>query len=119
MEPTAGAYSCIIWELPPWNIIFSEGYYELNLTVNDSEYDGMIKCLEAAYSLGIRDLVLFGDSRIALHQATGALRSHKPNLEAWLNKFKTLMLKFNSVKPFHVPILYNPSAYYIATKHSN
>ena len=114
--PIAGAYSAILWKLPNWDIVYAASFYEPDLTVNDSEYSGMNAVLNIALEHTVRDLILCGNSRIALHQLTGALRCHKPNLAIRLNQAQTSMEKFNVVRSAHVARKYNASADYIATE---
>ena len=115
-DPISGAYSSIIFELPSWKIVGIRGGYKPGLTVNESEYHGLIQTLTMARQLGIEELLVFGDSRIALHQVTGLLRCHKSNLELLLNQVKTLQLQFRSIQFFHVFRHFNQSADYMATK---
>jgi ribonuclease HI len=100
--PIAGAYSAILWRLPNWDIVYAASFYDLDLTVNDSEYCGLIKVLDIALEHGVNDLILCGDSRIALHQVTGALRCHKPSLAIRMNQAQESVKKINNVRTAHI-----------------
>ena len=115
-DPISGAYSSVIFQLPSWKIVGIKGGYKPGLTVNESEYHGLIQTLVMARQLGIEEMIVFGDSRIALHQVTGLLRCHKTNLELLLNQVRTLEIQFKSVQFFHVLRHFNQSADYMATK---
>ncbi len=115
-DPIAGAFSAIIFQLPSWNVVAVRGSYKGGLTVNESEYYGLIQVLTLARELDIRDLLVFGDSRIALHQVTGLLQCHKANLEVLLYRVRELEDFFDSVAFYHVVRKYNQAADYVATK---
>ena len=114
--PIAGAYSAILWRLPNWDIVYAASFYDLDLTVNDSEYCGLNKVLDIALEHGVNDLILCGDSRIALHQVNGSLRCHKPSLAIRMNQAQNSVKKFNNVRTAHIIRKYNAPADYIASE---
>ncbi|GMF57192.1 unnamed protein product [Phytophthora fragariaefolia] len=72
--PKHGGYgSCawILWRLPDWKIEIAASAYLENTTVNQAEYMGMNEGLRAAQAYGATDLVVVGDSRLAIQQSLG------------------------------------------------
>ncbi|MBF6309389.1 reverse transcriptase-like protein, partial [Nocardia farcinica] len=62
---------------------------------------------------GVYDLVVVGDSRIAIQQAQGLINCHQPNL---LSEFDSVRQKFQSVKLIHVKREFNQAADYLTSR---
>ncbi|OWZ03541.1 hypothetical protein PHMEG_00024713 [Phytophthora megakarya] len=61
-----GSCSWIVWRLPDWTIVTAASAYLEATTVNMAEYSGMNNGVQAALDLGVIDLVIVGDSRLAV-----------------------------------------------------
>ncbi|GMF62956.1 unnamed protein product [Phytophthora fragariaefolia] len=111
-----GSCGCIPWQLPGWNVIEARGYILTNVTVNDAEYSGLLNGLEMALERGIQDIVVVGDSRIAIQQAQGLINCNQPKLQRRLAAYEMLKDKFGSVKLVHVKREFNQAADYLTSK---
>ncbi|KAE9274998.1 hypothetical protein PR003_g29454, partial [Phytophthora rubi] len=111
-----GSCGCIIWELPGWNILTAHGFILEDVTVNDTEYYGLLKGLGLAAERNIQDLVVVGDSRIVIQQVQGLINCNQPNLERRLSEVEMLKEKFKSMRLVHVKREYNQAADYLASK---
>ncbi|GMF32097.1 unnamed protein product [Phytophthora fragariaefolia] len=111
--PKHGRYgSCawILWRLPDWKIEIAASAYLENTTVNQAEYMGMNEGLRAAQAYGVTDLVVVGDSRLAIQQSLAVIACLKESLLTQLNIHRELVARFQSVRYLHVTREYNPSA---------
>ncbi|OWY94296.1 hypothetical protein PHMEG_00036011, partial [Phytophthora megakarya] len=66
-----GGYGCcswIIWRLPDWTIVTAASAYLEATTVNMAEYSSMNNGVQEALDIGATDLVIVGDSRLAIQQ---------------------------------------------------
>ncbi|KAE8904759.1 hypothetical protein PF003_g11055 [Phytophthora fragariae] len=63
-----GSCGCILGQLPEWTILDDRGFILDGVTVNDDEYNGLLKGLGMALEHKIQDLVAVGDSRIVIQQ---------------------------------------------------
>ncbi|POM65863.1 LOW QUALITY PROTEIN: Hypothetical protein PHPALM_18359 [Phytophthora palmivora] len=61
-----GSCSWILWRLPEWDIEIAASAYLSSTTVNLAEYTGMNNGVKAAIDRGVTDLVIVGDSRLAI-----------------------------------------------------
>ncbi|GMF49733.1 unnamed protein product [Phytophthora fragariaefolia] len=117
--PKHGGYgSCawILWRLPDWKIEIAASAYIENTTVNQAEYMGMNEGLRAAQAYGATDLVVVGDSGLAIQQSLGVIARLKESLLTHLNIHRELVARFQSVKYLHVTREYNASADSLAGK---
>ncbi|POM58430.1 Hypothetical protein PHPALM_36920 [Phytophthora palmivora] len=108
--------SWILWRLPEWGIEIGASAYLSSTTVNLAEYTGMNNGVKAAIDRGVIDLVIVGDSRLAIQQSMGVIACKKETLQVELARHKELTKKLNSVKYLHVIRLYNSTANSMATK---
>ncbi|OWZ02774.1 hypothetical protein PHMEG_00025603 [Phytophthora megakarya] len=76
-----GSCGCIIWKLPGWKVVTAQGFILEDVTVNDAEYHGLFKGLTMAAERDIPDVVVVGDSRIAIQQVQGLINCNQPNLQ--------------------------------------
>ncbi|POM57600.1 Hypothetical protein PHPALM_37864, partial [Phytophthora palmivora] len=65
---------------------------------------------------GIQDIVVVGDSRIAIQQAQDLINCNQPNLQRKLAEYEVLKTKFKSVRLVHVKREYNQAADYLTSK---
>ncbi|ETI38116.1 hypothetical protein F443_16071, partial [Phytophthora nicotianae P1569] len=82
----------------------------------NSENTGMNNGVKAALAHGAEELVIVGDSRLAIQQSLGVIACRKESLMALLNTHKELTLKLRSVKYLHVVREYNAAADSLATE---
>ncbi|POM57614.1 Reverse transcriptase [Phytophthora palmivora] len=65
---------------------------------------------------GIHELVVVGDSRIAIQQPQGLINCNQPNLQPRLAEFESLKTKFQALKLVHVKREFNQAADYLTSK---
>ncbi|POM59765.1 hypothetical protein PHPALM_31454, partial [Phytophthora palmivora] len=106
---------CILWELPGWNVLEARGFPLKDVTVNDAEYCGLNYGLRMALEHGIHELVVVGDSCIAIQQAQGLINCNQPNLQRRLAEFEYLKTKFQTLKLVHAK-RFNQAADYLTSK---
>jgi ribonuclease HI len=111
-----GSCGCILWELPGWNVIEAQGYILTDVTMNDAEYSGLLNGLRLALARGISEIVIVGDSRIAIQQAQGLINCNQPNLQRKLAEYEVLKDKFKRVRLVHVKREFNQAADYLTSK---
>ncbi|ETP01115.1 hypothetical protein F441_21604 [Phytophthora nicotianae CJ01A1] len=99
-----------------WKIVIAANAYLPSTTVNLAEYTGMNNGVKAALSHGAEELVIVGDSRLAIQQSLGVILCRKESLIALLNTHKELPVKLRSVKYLHVVREYNATADSLATE---
>ncbi|POM69521.1 Reverse transcriptase [Phytophthora palmivora] len=106
-----GSCGCILWRLPG-----RSGFILGNVTVNDAEYHGFLKGLTLVIERGVQDIVVVGDSRIAIQQAQDLINCNQPNLQRKLTEYEVLKAKFKSVRLEHVKREFNQAADYLTSK---
>ncbi|OWZ07729.1 hypothetical protein PHMEG_00019844 [Phytophthora megakarya] len=105
-----GSCSWIVWKLPEWQIVIAASAYLEQTTVNMAEYRGMNHGVIAALGRGAEDLVIVGDSRLAIQQSLGVLACRMDSLMTLLNRHRELVAKLKSVRYLHVVREYNAAA---------
>ena len=114
-----GSASFVLWKLPGWKVVHAQGLHLAGVTVNEAEYQGLLSglqyCLDQTEP-AISDVVVVGDSRIAIQQCQGLIGCNQPNLQLLLMKFEELKNKFSSVRLVHVKREFNATADYMSTK---
>ena len=73
-----------------------------NETNNVAEYTGLLIGMQAAIRLGIRKLVIRGDSQLIIRQMLGEYKVKSPGLLALYQQAKTMESNFESVTYQHV-----------------
>ncbi|KAI9994456.1 hypothetical protein PInf_011086 [Phytophthora infestans] len=91
-----GSCSWILWRLPNWDIEIAASAYLSSTTVNIAEYTGMNNGVLAAIDRGITDLIIVGDSRLAIQQSMGVIACKKETLQVELARHKDLTKQLNS-----------------------
>ncbi|KAG3240377.1 hypothetical protein PI124_g14720 [Phytophthora idaei] len=81
--------------------------YLPSTTVNVAEYTGLNNAVKVAIEHGAEDLVVVGDSRLAIQQSLGVISCRKESLVTLLNIHKELTAQLRSVKYLHVVREYN------------
>ncbi|OWZ13550.1 hypothetical protein PHMEG_00013107 [Phytophthora megakarya] len=105
-----GSCSWIVWKLPEWQIVIAASAYLEQTTVNMAEYSGMNHGVIAALELGAEDLVIVGDSRLAIQQSLGVIACRKDSLITLRTRHRELVAKLKSVRYLHVMREYNAAA---------
>ncbi len=72
-------------------------------TNNVAEYTGVIRALERAAELGVKDIAFFTDSELVQRQLTGIYRVKTPHILDLFRKVVELQKKFQKVSYQHVP----------------
>ncbi|GMF27072.1 unnamed protein product [Phytophthora fragariaefolia] len=85
-------------------------------TVNIADYTGMNNGVIAALQRGVSDLIIVGDSRLAIQQYMGVIACRKDALQVELARHKELTKKLDSVRYLHVVRHYNSAADSMATE---
>ncbi|KAE8897485.1 hypothetical protein PF005_g20450 [Phytophthora fragariae] len=116
MSDRRGSAGCVLWKLPSWDVIEAQGFHFEDATVNEAEYHGLIESVKMALARGISEIVIVGDSRIAIQQAQGLIQCLNQRLHLLLNEFDELRPKFKSVKLVHVKREFNAAADYLTSK---
>ncbi|KAG6614481.1 reverse transcriptase [Phytophthora cinnamomi] len=111
-----GSCSWIVWSLPEWKIVIAANAYLEKTTVNIAEYTGMNNGVLATIEHGAEDLVVVGDSRLAIQQSLGVIACRKESPMAQLNHHKEITARLRSVKYLHVVREYNAAADSLATE---
>jgi ribonuclease HI len=80
------------------------GYHYLGdkYTNNEAEYRGLITGLRCALSLGIRRIVIQGDSQLILRQLDGRYRVKSPTLLSYYHEALSLVREFDSAETGHI-----------------
>jgi ribonuclease HI len=83
---------------------------EFKATTNMAEYEALIFGLSAALSLGVRQLLMKGDSQLIIKQVRGECSCNEPRLAAYLLHVKKLEKDFTTLELQHVPRANNLAA---------
>ena len=83
------------------------------VTNNTAEYEGLLAGLRAAAGLGVKHLVVRGDSQLVVKQVTKEYGS--PQMGAYLDEVRKLEQHFDGIRMEHIPRGEN----FIADKLSN
>ncbi|OWZ20264.1 hypothetical protein PHMEG_0005328, partial [Phytophthora megakarya] len=105
-----GSCSWIVWKLPEWKIVIVAIAYLEQTTVNMAEYSGMNHRVIAAQEHGAEDLVIVGDSRLAIQQSLRMIACRNDSLMTLLNRHRQIVAKLKSVRYLYVVRQYNAAA---------
>jgi ribonuclease HI len=78
-------------------------HLDFEATNNMAEYEALIFGLTAALSLGVRELLVKGDSQLIIRQVRGECCCNNPQLAAYLIHVKRLQKDFDVLELQHVP----------------
>jgi ribonuclease HI len=93
-------------------------HLEFKATNNMAEYEALIFGLSAALSLGIRQLLVKGDSQLIIKQVRGECSCNEPRLVAYLLHVRKLEKDFTALELQHVPRANNSAADELSTRAS-
>jgi ribonuclease HI len=78
-------------------------HLDFEATNNMAEYEALIFGLTAALSLGVRELLVTGDSQLVIRQVRGECCCNNPQLAAYLIHVRKLKKDFDVLELQHVP----------------
>jgi hypothetical protein len=93
-------------------------HLEFNATNNMAEYEALIFGLTAALSLGIRQLLVKGDSQLIIKQVRGECSCNEPRITAYLLHVRKLEKDFVALELQQVPRANNSAADELSTRAS-
>ncbi|OWZ06938.1 LOW QUALITY PROTEIN: reverse transcriptase, partial [Phytophthora megakarya] len=105
-----GSCSWIVWKLPEWQIVIAASAYIEQTTVIMAEYSGMNHGVIVALEHVAEDLVIVGDSRLAIQQSLGVIACRKDSLMTLLHPHREVVAKLKLVRNLHVVREYNAAA---------
>lgn len=100
-NPGPAAYGCILYK--GQEMLLKEKGYIGKGTNNLAEYTALIKGLEAAWKVGVREeLEIFSDSQLLVRQIIGLYKVKNPRLQRLFQEAQTLLKRFKRVHIFHI-----------------
>jgi ribonuclease HI len=93
-------------------------HLEFKATNNMVEYEALIFGLSAALSLGIRQLLVKGDSQLIIKQVRGECSYNEPRLAAYLLHVRKPEQDFTALELQHVPRAHNSATDELSTRAS-
>ena len=91
---------------------------EFKATNNMAEYEALIFGLTEALSIGVRQLLVKGDSQLIIKQVRGECSCNNPRLAAYLIHVIKLEKDFDTLELQHVPREFNSAADGLSAKAS-
>ena len=82
---------------------------------NTAEYEGLLAGLRIAADLGIKKLIVRGDSQLVVKQVNKDYQS--PLMEAYVDEVRKLEERFDGIQAEHVPLAVNDITDYLS-KHA-
>ncbi|KAK1932603.1 Uncharacterized protein P3T76_012187 [Phytophthora citrophthora] len=111
-----GSCGCILWRLPGWKVHEARDFILEDVTINDTEYHGLLKGILMASNRSVDELVVVGDSRIVIQQVQGLINCNQPHLQKHIAEAETLKDKFRKIRFVHLKRKYNQAADYLTSK---
>ena len=84
-------------------------------TNNNAEYEGLLAGLRIAADLGVKKLIVRGDSQLVVRQVNKDYQS--PLMEAYVDEVRKLEERFDGIQTEHIPRAENDIADYLS-KHA-
>ncbi|KAE9007871.1 hypothetical protein PR001_g16859 [Phytophthora rubi] len=109
-----GAFGAIIWKLPGWTVEKAASGYDVDLTVNEAEYRGLLLALDLLNGLDVQRLIVCGDSNLAIRQLRNEMDCKALGLQLLRKKCWDQLKTLPKVELFHVRRDWNASADLIA-----
>ena len=81
-------------------------------TNNTTEYEGLLAGLRIAADLGVKKLIVRGDSQLVVRQVNKDYQS--PLVEAYVDEVRKLEERFDGIQAEHVPRAVNDIADYLS-----
>ncbi|POM63128.1 reverse transcriptase, partial [Phytophthora palmivora] len=82
VKRSGGAYSGIVWSLPEWAVIAAASKYQIDLTVNEAEYHGLLLCFDLLSYMDRGRLIICGDSNLVIRQMKGEIECKAPGADS-------------------------------------
>nr|AAU90238.1 putative polyprotein [Oryza sativa Japonica Group] len=76
---------------------------DFRATNNMAEYEGLLAGLRVAAGLGIRRLLVLGDSQLVVNQVCKEYRSSDPQMDAYVRQVRRMEHHFDGIELRHVP----------------
>lgn len=105
--PSAGAF--IICNLDN-NVVEKSGFFIGTATNNQAEYQALVKGLQRAEKVGVKELTVHMDSELVIKQINGLYKIKNHSLQPLYQQVKKLEQSFKSIKFVHVPRALNKEA---------
>ena len=77
---------------------------------NEAEYEALLYGLRMAISLGVRRLMIYGDSDLVVNQVMKEWDVRSPAMTGYCNAVRKLEKKFEGLELHHIPRLKNQAA---------
>ncbi|GMG16962.1 unnamed protein product [Phytophthora fragariaefolia] len=94
----------------------ARGFILDDVSVNDAEYNGLIKGIQMVLDRQLENLVVVGDSRIVIQQVQGIINCHQPNIQKHLAECEAQKGKFQMLRLVRVKREYNQAADNLTSK---
>ncbi|WP_432797196.1 ribonuclease HI family protein [Poriferisphaera sp. WC338] len=101
-NPGPAAAGVVIKNADTNKLIYEAGHFLGHMTNNSAEYNGLLKCLEAATELKAKDLLIHSDSELMVKQINGEYRVKSPDLKPLYQRAVKLLSHFPTWKLIHV-----------------
>ena len=76
---------------------------DFRATNNMAEYEGLLAGLRVATGLGIRRLLVLGDSQLVVNQVCKEYRCSDPQMDAYVRQVRRMERHFDGIELRHVP----------------
>lgn len=83
--------------------IYRDSVFLGKMTNNMAEYEALLRALEKAHELGIRDMVVHTDSLLVANQVIGTYKTKNNTLRQYVIKIKQLVSNFDHFAIQYVP----------------
>ncbi|CAL8997655.1 unnamed protein product, partial [Prunus brigantina] len=77
---------------------------------NEAEYEALLVGLRLAKELGAEHIIIHSDSQLVVNQVTDAYQTRKPHITAYVQKVKTILLRYRSHSITQIPRAQNTRA---------
>ena len=94
----------------PWGTQFKIDFTDPTPTNNIAEYEGLLTSLRIAISLGIKWLLVKGDSEVVAKQTSKDYRATNENMAVYLLAYRRLESKFDGLEVQYIPRKLNSDA---------
>lgn len=101
-NPGQSAGGAVLYEFDRKTLLFEVGEYLEYATNNQAEYTGLIIGLKHAINMGIKNLLIEGDSQLIIFQTIGKWRVNDTKLKLLYDEVKEAITKFYFIGIKHV-----------------
>ena len=100
---------------PEKNKHFLSCRLEFECTNNTGEYDALIQVLKKAIEFKVKNLKVYGDSKIIAKQVRNTIHCLSPHLNGYQKEFWDLLMNFNAFNIVLIPRIKNAAIGLLAT----